>query len=420
MTKRKSRVLIVDDSPFVCGLLSSHLRKEPDFDVVGFAHDGNEAVAMVEKHAPDVVTMDVEMPRSNGLAALEKLMRVSPTPVLMVSGISRQAAEVTLQAIQSGAVDFILKYTPGVDTDPEAFRKEFVSKVRAAAGVKVIRSLGSGKASGKSTSRKKTAESKKHESAQATAEKSNAAAKNNVPSVEKAGPSLGRISGEEVKAPVHHWLIVIGASTGGPIALKELLMQLPPDFPAPILVVQHLPESFTSVLAAQLDNQVPLKVREAQGGESLVPGTVLIAQGNMHLLLGTDGKVSLSSGPKVGGHRPSIDVTMQSAAQSFPGRVDGVLLTGMGDDGVAGLAFIRSKGGATHAQDGKSCVVNGMPQRALDRGVVDFVGTPADIALELNRLAGIPTPRRRGTKATQKQDSPAPSSKRQGAATISK
>lgn len=355
------RVVVADDSPFVCHLLTSHLAQEGGFQIVGVARDGQAAISMVLHERPDVVTLDLEMPRVNGLEVLEVVMRDQPTPVIMVSGISRQAALVTMRALELGAVDFILKFTPGVDTDPEAFRREFVAKVRAAAGVKVIRSLG-----------------QRHPAATV------AQRLNHRSSVSGSGPT-------HLSAPTANVdsgrILVVGASTGGPMALRELLAELGTDFPAPIVIVQHMPATFTGVLAAQLDRQVPLHVREAVAGDALAPGTAYIAPGGQHLLVNRDGRIEIMPGPKVNGHCPSVDVTMQSAAVAFPGRADGVVLTGMGDDGTAGLAFLRSKGGRTYAQDEASCVVYGMPQRAIERGVVDCVGTPAAIGRELARLA---------------------------------
>jgi two-component system chemotaxis response regulator CheB len=182
--------------------------------------------------------------------------------------------------------------------------------------------------------------------------------------------------------PVHR-VVVIGASTGGPTALRELLGDLPAAFPAAIIVVQHMPETFTAVLAAQLDRAVALSVREAQDGDRLEASQVLIAPGDYHLLLRPDSSVQLTKGPTVGGHRPSVDVTMQSVAHVYGARTLGVVLTGMGADGAMGLLAIHAKRGLTFAQDAESCVVDGMPQRARETGIVDYVDTPVQIARRL-------------------------------------
>jgi two-component system chemotaxis response regulator CheB len=357
------RVVVADDSPFVCRLLTSYLQSSPDLQVVGTALNGARAVDLVKDLGPDAVTLDVEMPGMNGLEALEQIMLERPTPAIMVSGVSRRAAAITLQALDLGAVDFVLKYTPGVDTDPEALCQEIVAKVRAASQIKVIRALRPRQPGSQE------ARSKKQE---ATSD------------LQPFGYTQGKpaISNLQYRVP---GVVVIGASTGGPLALRELLANLPADFPAAIVVVQHMPATFTGVLAAQLDRQTALQVKEAENGDRLQPGLVLVAPGGYHLLLRPDARVELNQGPAIGGHRPSVDVTMQSVAQVYGSRTRGVVLTGMGNDGSLGLVSIRAKGGRTYAQNAESCVVNGMPQRAIERGAVNHVAPPAEIA-QLLRL----------------------------------
>ncbi len=349
------RVLVVDDSPFVCRLLTSHLQSSPDFEVVGTALNGLRAIELVTELKPDVVTLDLEMPQMDGLAALQQIMVAQPTPVVMISGVSRKAAQITLQALEAGAVDFILKYTPGVDTEPEALRLEILSKARAAAKIKVVRSLRPFQ----------------------IGEKRPLPAGLGLPVREQPEP---RPALEQTLPYLPGGVVVIGASTGGPVAVRELLSRIPANFPAAIIVVQHIPASFTPVLATQLDRSVPLKVKEARPGDKLIPGQVLIAPGDYHLLIGPDSRVILNQGPKIKGHRPSIDVTMQAVAQVYGARTRGVVLTGMGDDGSLGLVAIHAKGGKTYVQDEATCVVNGMPQRAIEKGVVDYVAPPPQIA----------------------------------------
>ncbi len=348
------RVVVADDSPFICRLLTTYLQSSSDVQVVGAALNGARAVKLVEELRPNVVTLDLEMPEMNGLEALEYIMHDCPTPVVLISGVSHRAASITLQALDMGAVDFILKYTPGTDTNPEALRQEIVAKVQAASQIKVIRSL--------RTYDRETV----------------------LPSpVRPPEPSLvddERTRPRGVPPFLAGGVIVIGASTGGPVALRELLIDLPADFPAAIIVVQHMPATFTRVLAAQLNRRTPLKVKEAKAGDRLQPGQVLVAPGDYHLLLRPDSRVDLTQGPEIGGHRPSIDVTMQSVAQVYGARTKGVVLTGMGDDGAQGLVAIRARGGKTIVQDAASCVVNGMPQRALEKGSIDHVAPPARIA----------------------------------------
>jgi two-component system chemotaxis response regulator CheB len=368
-TAKPIRVVVADDSPFVCRLLTWYLQSSSDVEVVGTALNGLRAVELVRDLAPDAVTLDLEMPELNGLEALEQIMLDCPTPVIMVSGVSRRAAAITLQALDLGAVDFVLKYTPGVDTDPESLRQEIVAKVRAASQIKVIRAL-----------RPRRAEDQRPALLPAVAV---SRADRHRPEVDEAKPQP-----REGLPFLPGGVVVIGASTGGPLALRELLGNLPADFAAAVIVVQHIPATFTGVLAAQLNRYVSLQVKEAQEGDRLQPGLVLVAPGGYHLLLRPDARVELNQGQAIGGHRPSIDVTMQSVAQVYGSRTKGVVLTGMGSDGSLGLVSIRAKGGRTFAQDAASCVVNGMPQRAIERGVVNHVAPPAQIAqlLRLERV----------------------------------
>lgn len=350
ITPMSIRVLIVDDSPFVCDLLQAHLNSVPDLQIVGMAHNGLDALAQIKKVRPTVVTLDQEMPQMGGLETLERIMHEVPTPVVMITGVSRRAAIVTRKAMQMGAVDFVFKYTPGSDTDPDALRRDIVAKVRAAANIKVIRSIRSQAKRPLNGKRRKPRELR-----------------------QPLLPSLALGRG----------VVVIGASTGGPVALRELLGVLSADFPLPIVIVQHIPEAFTDILASQLDRNVPLRVKEADNAERLRHGFVYVAPGDHHLLFHSSGRIKLNRGPAINGHRPAIDVTMQSAAQLFGADTIGVVLTGMGADGTLGLVAIHAKGGKTFAQDAATCVVNGMPQRAIERGVVEYVGTPHQIATQL-------------------------------------
>jgi len=358
------RVLVVDDSPFVCRVLTAHLHAENDIEVVGTALDGQRAISLVKELRPDAVTMDLEMPGMNGLEALERIMAECPTPVIMITGASRRAADATAQALNMGAIDFVLKYIPGVDTDPEILAKEIINKVRAAAQIKVIRSLRT-REDGQEVDFPKpkpiTVPSKKRKKRSKRA-----------PEPKSAEGMPGGV-------------VIIGASTGGPVAIRELLGKLPRDFPSAVVIVQHMPATFTGIFADQLDRHTFFDVKEAETGDRVKPRRVLVAPGDHHLLLRPDHSIELNKGPKIGGHRPSIDVTMQSAAQIYGPRTRGVLLTGMGSDGALGLLAIRSRGGPTFAQDADSCVINGMPQRAIEKGVVDHVGPPLRLAQLLNR-----------------------------------
>jgi two-component system chemotaxis response regulator CheB len=341
-------VVVVDDSPFVCRLLTSYLQSAADLRVVGTAFQGHRALEIIRELRPAVVTLDLEMPEMDGLAVLDRIMHEVPTPVVVVSGVSRRAAVMTLQALETGAVDFVLRYSPGVDTDVTALRREIIAKVRLAATIRVIRSL--------------------------------------QPRTDRSCPPAAlRSLDRRAENVILGRLVVIGASTGGPEALRVLLGQLPGSFAGAVIVVQHLPASFTAVLATQLRRHTLLPVKEAAHGDLLVPGSVVVAPGGRHLLVRGNGRLEVFDGPKVGGHRPSIDVTMQAAAQTFGARVQGVVLTGIGNDGTLGLAAIRRRGGETFAQDAASCVVSSMPAQAVAQGAVDHVAAPAVIARLLCR-----------------------------------
>ena len=364
------RVVVVDDSPFVCRLLARHLNSAENIEVVGIAHNGKQAIALINELKPDVITLDQEMPGISGVESLTSIMHDCPVPVVMITGVSKRSAALTRQALDIGAVDFVLKYAPGVDCSPAALRHEIISKVRAAAKIRVIRSIRT--LDGRDAAPQHTYS---HHIAQAVV--SEATAHDDVPST----PVVE--SDRHSDTLVQGGVVVIGASTGGPVALRELLSQLDADFPSAILVVQHMPATFTEVLAQQINRHTALAVREASHGDRLVAGEVLVAPGDQHMLIGSDSRIILNRGPKIRGHRPSIDVTMQSVTQVYGAKTSGVVLTGMGDDGSEGIVAIRAKGGCTFAQDAESCVVNGMPQRARDRGVVDYVATPAELATYL-------------------------------------
>ena len=353
MSTSTIRVVVADDSAFIRRLIVSYLTPALGFDVVGQAGDGIEAVDAVHRLQPDVLTLDLEMPEMDGLEALRTIMQTRPTPVLAISGVSGKGATRTLQALDVGAVDFILKFSPGTVVDPQTLANEIVAKVRLAAGIQVVRLLDRTRDTG----------------ATKTAALRAAAG-------DTGRPSAGLLPG----------LIVIGASTGGPMALRELLGELPANFRAPVVVVQHIPAFFTSVLAAQLNRYCQLPVREALEGEILAPGIVYVAPGGYHFLLETGLRIHLEKGQDTPGqHCPSIDVAMESAARLLGARIVGVLLSGMGADGADGLLTIRRHGGRTFAQDETSSVVFGMPKRAIELGAAMTVASPVGIGAALAR-----------------------------------
>ena len=335
------RVFLVDDSAFVRRALTRVLAVEPEFQVVGEAASGNEALARITAADPDIVTLDVVMPGMDGLELLPALLRWKPSlKVLMISAQTRDGADATVAALAAGAVDFIDKTTFNV-MDLEFLRREVVDRMRAVAPV---RSNGPAPAP---------------PAAQPAA----------------AAPDLSRCE-----------LCVIGASTGGPAAVQRILQALPATFPLPVVVVQHMPVGFTRPFAQRLASLSRVRVAEAEDGMRLSAGSAMIAPAGSHLRVSPNLAVVLTPEPSEAKHIPSVDVTMRSAARSRPGRVLGILLTGMGEDGADGMASIRAGGGVTIAESETSCVVYGMPRAAVLRGAASWV-LPLDAIAEL--LAGV-------------------------------
>jgi two-component system chemotaxis response regulator CheB len=327
----KTRVLVVDDSALMRGLLSQLIGMAPDMEVVGAAPDAQTAREMIKVLNPDVLTLDVQMPKMDGLEFLERLMRLRPMPVVMVSSFTESGSETTLKALELGAIDFIGKPRTDGGRSMESYAEELVEKIRAAKSARLRSSMSSSTASSSSTTPTKHALS-----------------------------SSGKI-------------VFVGASTGGTEAIKEFLLGIPADCP-PILIVQHMPESFTASFARRLDSLCAPRVIEAQGNEKVEPGTVYVAPGHSHLLIrrGTSGYLTeLAATPPVNRHRPSVDVLFDSAATLVGRKAIGVILTGMGKDGAQGLLRLRQAGARTLGQDEASCVVYGMPREAFLIGAVE-------------------------------------------------
>ena len=367
------RVLTCDDSPFVGRWLASQLHADDELRPIGHALTGERAVELAELLRPDVITLDLAMPGIGGLEALARIMAVRPTPVVLMTGLSRSATRAAVEGLALGAIDFVPKYTPGRDTDPAELREQLIAKVKLAASVKVIRSPGV-------------------PTRNLTPPPPSLGRKGECRSPSPLGVGVGegllpRTPPPAEGPPPAGGILVIGASTGGPIAVRDLLFNLPPDYPAAVVVVQHMPPAFTGAFAEQLARQTPHTVREAVDGERLVAGVVLVVPGDKHLVV-RPGRIALEAGAKADGYRPSVDATMASAARVYGRRATGVLLTGMGDDGAAGLLAIRDAGGATFAQDEASCTAFGMPARAAELGAAETIDSPAGIASHLaGRLA---------------------------------
>jgi two-component system chemotaxis response regulator CheB len=343
------RVLVVDDSPLVRRTIERLLDADPGVTVVGIAADGLDALAKIRDLRPDVVTLDVLMPRLDGLKVLACVMRESPVRVLMLSSLTQEGADETLQALDLGAVDFIDKTALLVSGDPANAGRELLIKIRTAAAVNP---------------------SRLHRR-----------------SAVRGGTSLVAA----LLQPGGADMVVVGASTGGPPALQALIPALPADLPAGVVVVQHIPAGFTRPLAGRLDAVSALSVREAEPGDRVRPGEVLIAPGGRHLTFakcGGEVVVVIDLEPSGTLHRPSVDVTMRSAAELLGRRSAGVLLTGMGTDGAWGMWSIRARGGWTLAQSEESCIVYGMPRAAVELGAASEVVPLGNMAA---RLAAVVT-----------------------------
>lgn len=351
---RKCQVLVVDDSPLCRQLIVDAITRDPDVEVVGQAENGEEAIAKVIELKPNVITMDVDMPVLDGLSACERIMSETPTPILVLTADPRnQAPELTHRALAAGAL--ALQVKPAMDAGPEAWN--LAREVKLLSTVRVIRHLrGVKKASTGIT------------------------AAFSVPGSADSGvvaPGAASAVG----------LVVIASSTGGPQVVHKLVSDLPADFPAPVLIVQHINAAFADSLVGWLGTSAKLKVRGAKDGDLLTPGTVLIAPSGSHLTVPSRGRVAVIPGEPRDGHLPSATMLLESAAKSYGKRVVGVILTGMGNDGVDGMAAIRAAGGKTIAQSQESCVVFGMPGAAIAKGVVDYVIHGDDVGKALVRLA---------------------------------
>ncbi len=353
----RKKVLIVDDSALVRQLITEMLKADPDLEVVGTASDPFAAREKIKALNPDVITLDVEMPRMDGVTFLENLMRLRPTPVVMVSSLTQKGAEVTLRALELGAVDFVSKPTADLAGTLNKYADELIAKVKMAAGANVSRRVAGPVAVG-------------------VAPKLSADA---ILPTQQKGRGMLRTTER---------IIAIGASTGGTEALREVICSLPPDAPA-IVISQHIPAAFSKPFAERLDKNAAMKVFHAEDGQYILPGHVYVAPGDRHLLVERDGArylCRLSDGPAVNRHRPSVDVMFRSVAQNVGPNAVGVILTGMGDDGARGLKEMLEAGAHTVAQDEASSVVWGMPGSAVKLGAcerVEPLGKVAQVMLEL-------------------------------------
>lgn len=328
------RILVVDDSAFMRKILSAQINNIDGFEVVATAVNGETALQKLAIYQPDAITLDVEMPGMNGLETVRRIREKSDVPVFMLSSL--QGKDITIQALESGATDFIEK-PKNLRENPDSFQKELASHIRA-------------------IFQKKESQTEP------------------IRPIKKVC-----IDNKRFKA------VVIGASTGGPRALLEVISKLPKDLAVPVFIVQHMPEGFTNSFAQRLNQNAPVPVKEAEQGEKIIPGTVYLAPGNYHMSLANDGIV-LTQSQKVNGVRPAVDILFHSAAYKYNKQLLAIIMTGMGKDGTLGMEVVKAKGGCTVAQNEASCVVYGMPGNAVKAGVVDVISDLDEMTKILNDI----------------------------------
>ncbi len=379
-TDKPIRVLVVDDSAFMRKAIANMLGESSDFVVIDTARNGDEALAKVATLKPDVMTLDIDMPGMDGLTVLKRVMAAHPLPVVIVSSLTEDGAQVTIRALELGAVDFVSKHLGGSALKISAIRVLLHQKVRAAA--KAIGKVG------------RPLSEVQHVSKPLT-------------SIHMHTPqtSFSASPTNSLASPVHTFsrracheasglspLLALGCSTGGPQALQQVLTQLPSDFPGAVIVVQHMPKFFTKSFAERLNQLCALEVREAEEGDEVTPGTILLGPGGQHLTLerrGTKVMTHVSDQPVHLPYRPSVDLMMQSAAKIFEQKVLGVVMTGMGQDGLEGVRAIKVHGGTVLAQDEASSIVYGMPKAVGESGCADKVVSLSRMAHEIQSVMAL-------------------------------
>jgi len=356
------KVVIVDDSAFMRKILKDIIDNSPNMKVVGSAKNGKEALEIIKDLKPDVVTLDVEMPIMDGITALKEIMDRNPVPVIMLSSYTKEGADLTLKALELGAIDFISKPSSIFKVNTEDVIKELVEKIEIASKVKPKKNV-------------PRSPEKRHEE-----------------SFEKKRGFLRSTQTIDSDGKIKN-IIAIGTSTGGPKALQEVLPKFPAGINASIIVVQHMPPKFTKSLAERLNSLSNINVKEAEDGEPMLPGWAYIAPGDRHLHLQYKGLkyyISLSDGPPVSGHRPSVDSMFYSIADTKLTNVIGVIMTGMGADGAKGLVRVKNENsGYIIAQNEESCIVFGMPKSAIAENVVDKVCDLSQISSEIMKAMGV-------------------------------
>jgi two-component system, chemotaxis family, protein-glutamate methylesterase/glutaminase len=363
---KKFRVLVVDDSAFMRKVLESIFNADEQLTVIGHAKDGREAIALAESLKPDVITMDLNMPHLDGLQATAQIMTTNPRPIVVVSSESKEGAASTLKALELGAIDFVTKPSSGIDLDMQSVKDDLLRKVRIAAKVRVVRTAS-------------------RLAAQLQAPMNGGAAA-------KPQPPVARLAASTALPPDMRFpVVVLAASTGGPATVMRLAPGFTKDFPAAVILVQHMPAAFTTQYALQLAEFTGIRVKEAEANEPVQPGTFYICPGGQHLRVSATGRIQLDAATgRIDGYLPNIDVTMESVA-AFAGAMSiGVVLTGMGSDGARGSRVIKNAGGYVVAQDEATSVIFGMPAEAIKSGAVDQVLGLDDIYSSIeNRVLGL-------------------------------
>jgi two-component system chemotaxis response regulator CheB len=376
------KVLVVDDSSFVRRSLIAILEKDPDIQVVGTANDGNEAIVKAAQLDPDIITMDVEMPKMDGISALERIMAENPLPVIMVSAITKEGAATTLRAMELGALDYISKMGSDNTRDAQQVEKDLCSKIKALARRKAFLRL-----------KFKNAAARNALSTGAGAARPTFSSSLHAPAAPMRPSAVSTPRSVLSQQPAWHnphpggggpfEVIAIGVSTGGPPAVQTVLSSLPADFPVPILIGQHMPAAFTGPFAQRLNSQCAIAVKEAEPVERAKPGVVYICPGGKHIRLeqrGASLMVVITEEPKDALYKPTANVLMETVALASGRKALGVTMTGMGYDGVEGTKILKQKGGWAIAQNEESCVVYGMPKAVVDAGLADEIVDLKDMA----------------------------------------
>ena len=368
---KRIRVLVVDDSAFMRKVLEGIISSDPMLEVCGEARDGKTAVSQLEALNPDVISMDINMPVMDGLQATEIIMSTNPKPILIVSSESRDGADVTLKALQLGAIDFVSKPSGGIDLDMSSVREELIRKLKMASKVRVVRTATRARIS-------PSPSNARDEQPLAASTPSNGATK---PSDSQMlwAPLGGK------RGVARFPIVVVASSTGGPATLMKFAPRFAKDFPGAVIIVQHMPGNFTSQFSAQLQEVCRLKVKEAEAGEIISAGRLYVCPGSHHLRISSTGRFLLDDGPRIDGYRPSADAALASVADYAGNLSIGVVLTGMGNDGAKGVQAVKNVGGYVIAQDESTAVIFGMPQEAVKTGVVDKTLAIEDIYPAIER-----------------------------------